>query len=286
MQLRLLGVEAINAILHLPPTQSLAKTALTLRTILITGFGRFPGSTVNPSGLVAMRLVRRRRPAFAATRRVAHVFATRYDAVDRELPALLAKEKPDIVVMFGVATRSRRVRVEQQARNRVALSSDAGGYRPETRTIAPRREAMRNSVPIARLLGAARTAGVAAAPSRNAGTYLCNYLYWRALEATAGPDGPALVIFIHVPAVGLKERSKKPFKRLPTRRLSKKFPKGLFHGQRVGKHRATRLNDLVRAGEAITLAMLSLVAGCKRPLGKRGEVSELPSLRAAASAIS
>ena len=34
------------------------------------------------------------------------MFATRYDAVDRELPALLAREKPDIVVMFGVATRA------------------------------------------------------------------------------------------------------------------------------------------------------------------------------------
>ena len=257
-----------------------------MRTILITGFGRFPGAPVNPSGLVATRLARRHRPTLAGTRRVAHVFATRYDAVDGELPALLAREKPDIIVMFGVAARSHRVRIEERARNRIALLPDAGGYRPPNHIIAPHRDALRNPLPTARLVKAARASGVAAAPSRNAGTYLCNYLYWRALEATSGPDGPALVIFIHVPAVGLKERSKKPFKRLPTRRLSKKFPKGLFHGQRVGKHRATRLNDLVRAGEAITLAMLSLVAGCKRPLGKRGEVSELPSLRAAASAIS
>src|SRR5216683_6925574 len=135
-----------------------------MRTILITGFGRFPGSPVNPSGVVAARLAKRRRPALAGTRRVAHVFATRYDAVDRELSALLAREKPDIVVMFGVATRSHRVRVEQRARNRIALLPDAGGYRPATRAIAPNRDAMRNSLPIARLVKAARTAGVAAAP--------------------------------------------------------------------------------------------------------------------------
>jgi pyroglutamyl-peptidase len=227
-----------------------------LRTILITGFGRFHGAPVNPSGLMATRLVRRRRPAFAATRRIAHVFATRYDVVDRELPALLKQEKPDIVVMFGVATRSHRVRVEQRARNRIALFPDAGGHRPATRTIAPHREALRNPLPIARFVAAARTAGVVAAPSRNAGAYLCNYVYWRALEAAARPEGPGHVIFIHVPPVGLKELPKKPFK-MPRRRLAKKPPDRL----RPRKPRAPGLNDLVRAGEAIVLAMISLAAG-------------------------
>jgi pyroglutamyl-peptidase len=230
-----------------------------LHTILITGFGRFHGAPVNPSGLMATRLARRRRPAFAATRRIAHVFATRYDAVDRELPALLKREKPDIVVMFGVATRSHRVRVEQRARNRLALFPDAGGHRPATRTIAPHREAQRNPLPVTRLVAAARTAGVAAAPSRNAGAYLCNYVYWRALEAAAGPDGPGRVIFIHVPPVGLKELPKKLFRR-PRKRLAKK----LANRRRTRKPRAPGLNDLVRAGEAIVLAMVSLAAG-RRP---------------------
>jgi pyroglutamyl-peptidase len=230
-----------------------------LRTILITGFGRFPGGPVNPSALVAARLARRRRPAFAGTRRIAHVFATRYDAVDRELPALLKREKPVIVVMFGVATRTRRLRVEQRARNRIALFPDAGGHRPAASTIAPHRDAIRNPLPVARLVKAAHTAGVAAAPSRNAGTYLCNYVYWRALEAAAAPDGPGLVIFVHIPPTRLKELPKKPFKR-PRRRLSKKLPNRLSNRRRTEMRRALRLSDLVRAGEAIVLAMVSLAA--------------------------
>jgi len=230
-----------------------------LRTILITGFGRFPGAPVNPSGLMATRLVRRRRPAFAATRRIAHVFATRYDAVDRELSALLKQEKPDIVVMFGVATRSHRVRIEERARNRIAMFPDAGGHRPVTRTIAPHRDAQRNPLPVTRLVKAARTAGVVAAPSRNAGAYLCNYVYWRALEAAAGPDGPGLVVFVHVPPVGLKELPKKLFKR-PLKRLSKKRP----DRRRTRKPRAPGLDDLVRAGEAIVLAMISLATKPRR----------------------
>jgi pyroglutamyl-peptidase len=230
-----------------------------LRTILITGFGRFPGAPVNPSGLVAAHLVRRRRPAFAGTRRVAHVFATRYDAVDRELPALLKREKPDIVVMLGVATRARQVRVEQRARNRIALFPDAGGHRPAKHTIAPHRDAVRNPLPVARLVKAARTVGVAAAPSCNAGTYLCNYAYWRALEAAARPDGPDLVIFIHVPPVGLKALPKKLLKK-PRRRLSEKLPSKVSDSRRTRKRPSARLGDLVRAGEAIVLAMMSLAA--------------------------
>jgi pyroglutamyl-peptidase len=46
-----------------------------MQTILITSFGRFPGSPVDPSGPIATRLAQRRRPASAGTRRIAHVFA-------------------------------------------------------------------------------------------------------------------------------------------------------------------------------------------------------------------
>src|SRR5262249_9575658 len=164
-----------------------------------------------------MRLAEGRRPALAGTRRVAHVFATRYDAVDRELPVLLAREKPDIVVMFGVATRSRQVRIEERARNRVALFPDAGRFRPAAQTIAPGREAQRNPLPGARLPAAATPADVPAVRSRNAGTYLCNYVYWRGLEASGRPDGPELAIFIHVPPVAIKAIPKKPHKAKPPR---------------------------------------------------------------------
>lgn len=230
-----------------------------MHTILITGFDRFPGSPVNPSGLVAARLMGRRRPALVGTRRIAHVFATRYDAVDRELPALLAREKPDIVIMFGVATGSRRVRIEERARNRIGLFPDAGGRRPAVRTIAPQRDALRNPRPIARLVNAACTAGLAAAASRNAGTYLCNYIYWRALEAAALPDGPAFVIFIHLPPISLTKRPKRTSKR-----TSKRMPKRGPEKRQMRKRRAPRLNDLVRAGEAIVLAMMSLAVTSQR----------------------
>jgi pyroglutamyl-peptidase len=236
-----------------------------MRTILLTGFGRFPGSPVNPSGVVAARLAKHRRPALAGTRRVAHVFATRYDAVDRELPMLLAREKPDILVMFGVAGRSRQVRIEERARNRVALFPDAGRRRPVAQTIALHHDARLNPLPLARLVTAARSAGVAAARSPNAGSYLCNYAYWRGLEAAARPDGPAVVIFVHVPPVAIKpvaikETPKRPLNAKPLRRSSGRRPKPVPR-----KRRAPGINDLVRAGEAVVLAMIPLAAQTSIP---------------------
>jgi pyroglutamyl-peptidase len=203
--------------------------------ILIAGFGRFPGAPVNPSGLIASRLALRRRPALEGTHRAAHVFATRYADVDRDLPALLARETPAIVLLFGVATRARHLRIEERARNRVSvLFPDAGGFRPVMPAIAPGRTALRNARPIARLIRAARSTGVPAVRSRNAGTYLCNYIYWRALEAARRPGGPRLVAFVHVPPIGLKSR-----------------PAGK-------RRRRYGLPELVRAGEAILLAMTAL----------------------------
>ena len=83
-----------------------------MATILVTGFGRFPGVPINPTvGLVA-RLGRSRRAALSGVRIKTHVFATRYAAVDDELPALIAREQPDAVVLLGVAARAKNLRIE------------------------------------------------------------------------------------------------------------------------------------------------------------------------------
>jgi pyroglutamyl-peptidase len=113
-----------------------------MAAILVTGFGRFPGAPFNPTTGLVGRLKRSRRPALADVRVVTHVFATRYAAVDRELPALIARENPDAILLFGVATRAKSVRIERIARNRISLLfPDAGGAKPCLATIPSRRPA-------------------------------------------------------------------------------------------------------------------------------------------------
>ena len=204
-------------------------------TILVTGFGPFPGAPFNPTGTLVKRLARLRRPALAGVNIIAHVFPTSYAAVDRDLPKLLAKHKPDALLMFGLAPRALTLRIEMQARNALALLPDASGMALPRHAIAagePAAVAMPMSAQ--RLLAAVGAARVPVALSRDAGRYLCNYLCWRAAEAAGRKGGPRAAAFIHVPPV-----RRNP---LPRARARK-------------RHLAPA--DLARAGAAILRAIAS-----------------------------
>jgi pyroglutamyl-peptidase len=214
-------------------------------TILLTGFGPFPGAPHNPTGPLVRELARCRASGLHNIRRVAHVFHTSYAAVDRELPALLARERPDALVMFGLASRIRHFRIETRARNAfTGAVPDASGHLPAARLIAPGAgAALSLRAPAQRLVVAARAAGMAATLSGDAGSYLCNYLCWRAAEAAERDDFPRLVAFVHVPNVHATNVH------VPTaRRLG---------GARSRSRPPTTFNDLVRAGEAIMRAALA-----------------------------
>jgi len=208
-------------------------------TVLVTGFGAFAGAPFNPTTLLAERLARRRRPALANVRRVAHVFRTSYAVVDKELPALIARERPAVVLLFGVATRTPHLRIETRARNACSvLFADVDGRRPAGRAIRLRAPgALVGRAPHRVLLAAARAQRVPAQLSHSAGGYLCNYAYWRALEAARG--GWPLVQFIHVPML---RRAPAP----------------------CGRRRRLTEANLLRAGEAILLALVRAARGRQR----------------------
>lgn len=171
-----------------------------MATILITGFGPFPGAPFNPTGPLVKRLAKKR---VARTKIVTHIFETSYQAINRDLPKLLKRHKPDAVLMFGLATRARIVRIETRAQNALAQLPDAAGKTPRRSAIASRKPAaLPMAVPAQLLLKAVRETGVRARLSRDAGRYLCNYLCWHATEAAAGKNGPRLAAFVHVPLVG------------------------------------------------------------------------------------
>jgi len=199
-------------------------------TVLITGFGRFPGAPFNPSAPLARAVARRRRPALADVRRIVHIFETSYAAVDRDLPKLLTQHKPDIVLMFGLAGRTNFVRIETRARNaRSVLFPDVSGYQPMEREIAPGQAPLRGNAPFTRLFAASRASRTPTRLSRDAGRYLCNYVYWRALEASRSGT---LAQFIHIPPVARNPR-------------------------RPARKRRISQAALARAGEAILLALLT-----------------------------
>lgn len=170
--------------------------------ILVTGFGPFPGAPENPTGRLVRGLVREKRPGVTVK---AHVFATRYRTVDRALPRLLKSFKPDALIMFGLATRSRAIRVETLARNRISHHPDAGGFtRGPCAIDAASQHSIKVRAPAAALLRAVKRTGLPARLSRNAGDYLCNYILWHATRAAKEPQAPKLAAFIHVPPLSAR----------------------------------------------------------------------------------
>lgn len=202
-----------------------------MTTILVTGFGMFPGAPYNPTTPLVKRLACLRRPALANVKVVAHVFPTSYAAVDRELPRLIASHKPDVLLMFGLAGRTPTLRIETRARNALALMPDVAGATPRGRSIAIGLPAQVLPAPTRHLLRAARAARVPVVLSRDAGQYLCNYLCWHAARSARAAGVPRLAAFVHVP---------------PTRRHARPLGKG--------KRRLT-LADLTRAGSRLLVAL-------------------------------
>jgi pyroglutamyl-peptidase len=182
--------------------------------VLLAGFGPFPGAPSNPSAALVRRLARRRRPALAEMARSVHVFATNYACVDRDLAKLFA-QKPDVVLIFGLAGRRHQICIETRARNAVSvLFPDARGARPANNVIAPGGpSALPGNAPFRRLLGAAATGRAPIGLSRDAGRYLCNYVYWRALERAR--NGEPLVQFVHIPLLAHDHRPRRRGKRRP-----------------------------------------------------------------------
>lgn len=209
--------------------------------ILITGFEPFPGAPYNPTQPLVKRLMRLRRPALADVELSGHIFPVTYSAVDRELPELLERHRPQALLMFGLAARTSWVRVETRARNAVTmLWPDADHALIRKGSISGGTEAMMFGPHTARLLRAARGTGIDARTSRNAGSYLCNYLSWRAIEATCRDGGPHLAAFVHVPLLARAGTSR-----------------------HKGLERITP-DELVDAGEAMLMEMVKLARASAR----------------------
>lgn len=184
-------------------------------TLLVTGFGPFPGAPFNPSSAIIAMLggavVRRfeRLGVRLTTARLPVIFAD----VPGALTALLAETAPDAVLHIGLAGRRKKLGVERQGRNRLtSLFPDATRALPASRFVVGRAPEFRRArLPTARIARTLNAAGAAAEVSRDAGAYVCN----QTLYLTLGEAVP-LVGFIHIP----RPRGRRPLARAKTPRMT------------------------------------------------------------------
>lgn len=152
-----------------------------MTALLVTGFGPFPGVTVNPSQHVVAAIEAAGHRDVAVAR-----LATEW-AVCAEVAARAADAAA--VLMFGVAPGARSIRYERVALPGVSRGPDAAGAHASVSRLTYRR----SQLPVPHLAAEARLAGFPVTLSSSAGTYICNASYGAALSANPR------TLFVHIP---------------------------------------------------------------------------------------
>jgi pyroglutamyl-peptidase len=163
--------------------------------LLLTAFGPFGGRPENASALV-LRALRKSMPDLRG--RILPVDAVIAPARLRHALRVL---RPDALVMLGEAAGSKTIRLETTAWNRLDFPiPDIAGRKPADRAISrsgPQR--LDSTLPLPEIHSGLDRTGHEVIFSDDAGRYLCNQLFYTALESLRR-DGVSIPAgFIHLP---------------------------------------------------------------------------------------
>jgi len=186
--------------LTVPPQQAPAAFGQARTTVLVTGFGPFPGVPVNATMQLLPELLRAAPRHFPDVHLAGEVLPTEWAAAPRRLERLLAEIEPDLALHFGVSSRARGFEIETRAQNACSASVDAAGLAPPGTAIdASGPDFLGAGLPAQYIVTRLRRRGIAAFVSRDAGAYLCNATLYHSLGQARRAPGRR-VGFVHVPA--------------------------------------------------------------------------------------
>jgi pyroglutamyl-peptidase len=169
------------------------------RTILVTGFEPFGGEAVNASWEAAKELDGWRHYDVAA---VARLMPCAYESSVKKLIREIEVIRPQALLMTGQAARRSAVCVERFAHNlndAVAADND-GDLRRALRISRAAPEWLEATAPVRTIVQAIKAAEIPARASRNAGGFVCNHLYFGALQYLASQGLAIPAVFVHLPA--------------------------------------------------------------------------------------
>ena len=165
--------------------------------ILITGFDPFGGETVNP----AYEAVKLLPDTIAGAEIIKLEVPTRFHRAGAVLEDAMQRHKPDAVICVGQAGGRAAITPEKVAINLMdGRIPDNAGYQPVDVPIREHGEtAYFTSLPVKAMVQRMRDAGIPAAVSYTAGTYVCNYLLYTLLYLIDKKYPNVRGGFIHVP---------------------------------------------------------------------------------------
>lgn len=167
-----------------------------MRSVLLTGFEPFAGDATNPSGDAVVRVADEwDGPEYLITA----VLPVEFDRARRTLLDLIARHEPEVVVATGLAGGRAAVTPERVAINLMdARIPDNAGEQPVDISSSPSGPAAHfATLPVKAITAAIAAAGIPAAVSHSAGTFVCNHAMFTVLDC--GDPASRRAGFIHVP---------------------------------------------------------------------------------------
>lgn len=170
-------------------------------TVLVTGFGPYGVTPVNPAQLTAEALDGR---VVAGATVVSRIVPNAYFESIAEAVRAVDEVGPDLVIMLGEYGGRSMVTVERLAQNlndcaRYGLADTAGVVLNGEPTAPDGPVAYHATVPVKAMVLAMRDRGIPADISDAAGTFVCNHLMYGMLHHIASNDLPIRAGWIHLP---------------------------------------------------------------------------------------
>ena len=165
---------------------------------LVTGFAPFGGESVNPSQLIAQEL---NGQTIAGHRIAGATLPTAFATSLVTLRELLARHKPTLVLAVGQAGGRAEISLERVAVNRIdaRIADNAGAQPVDVAVVEKAPNAYFSTLPLKAMLAALRQAGIPAALSHSAGTFVCNQVFFGLAHALQTRRKRVRGGFIHVP---------------------------------------------------------------------------------------
>ena len=176
-----------------------------MNKVLLTGFEPFGTATSNPSGEIVKQI--------SGDNIVTAILPVAYAQSAEALLGLIEHHKPDVVICLGQAEGRTQITPERIAINLddARLADNEGVTRIDEPILVDGPVAYVSTLPIKEFVTAINAAGVPAAVSLSAGTFLCNHIFYVAQDALRGTKVRSG--FVHVP---LMDEQAGEFPGLPT----------------------------------------------------------------------
>lgn len=181
-----------------------------IATILITGFGPFPGAPDNPSGHLVNTMAKRFGQKRLMGAEIAFgVLPTHWQNVGPELDKLFTKHEPNFTLHIGYAAISNGFQLESTAYNQTCAEADVEGVKGSCGSVIDgHRAQLTSALPLDKVEKRMSASGFSVSRSDNPGRYLCNMAYFLALSrsGSVSTDRERSSLFIHIPAIQTHKR--------------------------------------------------------------------------------